>query len=327
MSLIAVLGVAACAVAVGPVLAAEIAAEPLRLSASPISLNPEDHTVNRVGALHYRGGVRLDSSDQRFGGLSALMIDTDGRQFTALTDRGHWVVGSLIYAADGTLSDVGAARIGPLVVPGTGRPVLSGESDAESIAPIGGRLIVAFEGTPHRLRSYPWTTAPASAPQTLRPPRGMAGAPPNGGIEALTALSDGRLFAITERHATSDRTVAGWIGNGTTWQKLDYVRVAGFRPTGATTLPNGDVLVLERHFTWVGGLSSRLARIPRASIKPGAMIQGTEVARLVLPLTVENFEGIAVRSGTDGELLVYIVSDDNFSYFQRTLLMMFAVGN
>jgi hypothetical protein len=34
-------------------------------------------------------------------------------------------------------------------------------------------------------------------------------------------------------------------------------------------------------------------------------------------------EGIEVKSGPDGETLVYLLSDDNFSILQRSLLLMF----
>jgi len=38
---------------------------------------------------------------------------------------------------------------------------------------------------------------------------------------------------------------------------------------------------------------------------------------------IDNMEGIAVRRGTNGETLLYMISDDNFSARQRTLLLMF----
>jgi hypothetical protein len=38
---------------------------------------------------------------------------------------------------------------------------------------------------------------------------------------------------------------------------------------------------------------------------------------------IDNMEGIAVRRGPKGETLLYLISDDNFSPLQRTLLLMF----
>jgi hypothetical protein len=40
-------------------------------------------------------------------------------------------------------------------------------------------------------------------------------------------------------------------------------------------------------------------------------------------VTIDNFEGIAAKQMPDGRVRLYIVSDDNFSDSQRTLLMVF----
>ena len=51
--------------------------------------------------------------------------------------------------------------------------------------------------------------------------------------------------------------------------------------------------------------------------------RGREIARLGPTLTIDNMEGIAARRGARGETLLYLVSDDNFTVLQRTLLHMF----
>ena len=88
-------------------------------------------------------------------------------------------------------------------------------------------------------------------------------------------------------------------------------------------LPNGDILVLTRHYTVLGGARVRLERLPAAAIDAGTTLQGTLLARFRHPLTVDNFEGVAAVQGEDGATLVYILSDDNFNFFQRTLLLLF----
>ncbi len=37
-------------------------------------------------------------------------------------------------------------------------------------------------------------------------------------------------------------------------------------------------------------------------------------------------EGIAARRGPGGETLIYLISDDNFHPWQRTLLLMFELA-
>ncbi len=99
----------------------------------------------------------------------------------------------------------------------------------------------------------------------------------------------------------------------------------GFRPSGAARLPGGDLLVIERSFNIIDGVAARLRHIAARTIVPGARLDGTAIAVLRPPLTVDNLEGVAARRGAAGETLIYLVSDDNFNPFQRTLLLLFAL--
>ena len=72
-----------------------------------------------------------------------------------------------------------------------------------------------------------------------------------------------------------------------------------------------------------------LARGPRnggieamTTLTPGAPIRGAHVATLA----VDNFEAISVAALADGSALVFLLSDDNFSGLQRTLLLAFRLG-
>jgi hypothetical protein len=44
------------------------------------------------------------------------------------------------------------------------------------------------------------------------------------------------------------------------------------------------------------------------------------------PLTIDNFEGLAVVRDPSGGVLVYLLSDDNYSPLQRTLLLRFRLA-
>ena len=83
--------------------------------------------------------------------------------------------------------------------------------------------------------------------------------------------------------------------------------------------------MIERRVSTFSGFHVRLVRLAAGDIQPGARLKGEELARWGAPLTVDNFEGLATRRGADGEILIYLLSDDNFSLFQRTLLLMFAL--
>ena len=87
-------------------------------------------------------------------------------------------------------------------------------------------------------------------------------------------------------------------------------------------MPGGDVLLLERRLT-LAGIRVRIVRLARGSLRAGTPLRGKAVAELRHPLSVDNFEGIALRRDPQGRTLLYLVSDDNFLPFQRTLLLQF----
>ena len=147
----------------------------------------------------------------------------------------------------------------------------------------------------------------------------------NSGIEALATLADGALLAIAEGRDDEAASPAFLRRDGI-WTELVYPRAPGFRPTGATTLPGGDLLVVERSFNIIDGVGARLRRIAAAAIVPGATLEGDILAVLRPPLTLDNMEGVAARRTAAGETLVYLVSDDNFRMGQRTLLLVFALS-
>ena len=146
--------------------------------------------------------------------------------------------------------------------------------------------------------------------------------------EDLARLADGRLLALTEALLIGGDRVVGWLlstGAGPA-AELFFATTRGFKPTSLATFADGDVLVLERSYSVLAGAAARLSRIDGDSIVPGALLEGTEIARIALPLTVDNFEGLGLRRDRDGRLLVYLISDDNFIPLQRTLLLMFRLS-
>jgi hypothetical protein len=88
-------------------------------------------------------------------------------------------------------------------------------------------------------------------------------------------------------------------------------------------LPAGDLLILERKFSWLSGIGIRIRRIPLSSVAPGAVIDGPSIFEADLGNEVDNMEGIDAHLTVEGETVLTMVSDDNFSMIQRTLLLQF----
>ena len=316
-TLIAAAMVGALALACGDAFAASTS-----LSSRPVALDPTDRTVQHVGRLHFLGGLDLRSDEPGFGGISGLSVSADG-QLTAVTDRGHWFTARIVRDRTGRLVDLADAALGPLLN-AEGRPVQGQWRDAEALERLpGGDWLVSFEQR-HRVWRYPLETGGLKGrPVPFPTPKGIAAAPGNGGLEALTPLADGRILMLAESLRRTGGSRAGWLVGEGGVEPLGYRTERDFKPTDAATLPNGDVLILSRYFKLLGGFKARLERIPAAAIKGGAVLKGGLLARFAPPLTVDNYEGVAVARDADGATLVYILSDDNFHFLQRTLLLLF----
>ena len=314
--LVAVAALAALTLASGAAPAASIP-----LTTSPVALDPTDRAADRIGRLHYLGGLELRSSEPAFGGLSGLSVAADG-WLTAVSDRGHWFRARVVRDGTGRLADLVEGEMAPLLDT-QGRPVEGAWRDAEALERLpGGDILVSFERR-HRVWRYAAETGGLQGPaQPFPTPRALQSAPANGGLEALTPLADGRILMLAQTLRRDDGARAGWLV-GARADALGFHTAPKFLPTDAATLPKGDVLLLSRHFSLLGGAEVRLEGIPAAAIGAGAVLQGMLVAHFAPPFTVDNFEGVAAVTDADGSVLVYILSDDNFNIFQRTLLLLF----
>ena len=102
-------------------------------------------------------------------------------------------------------------------------------------------------------------------------------------------------------------------------------RTDNFDISDACLLPSGDLLLLERKFSLSGGVGIRIRRIALTTIAPGALVDGPAVFTADLGQEIDNFEGIDAFADSDGNTVLTLVSDDNFSLLQRTLLMQFTL--
>jgi hypothetical protein len=93
----------------------------------------------------------------------------------------------------------------------------------------------------------------------------------------------------------------------------------------AALLPGGDLLILERRYSILRGVAIRIRRIALASIKPEALVDGPVMLEADMGYQIDNMEGLSVHIGAGGTTVLTLISDDNFSPLQRTLLLQFAI--
>lgn len=307
-----------------------------------------EETDRLVGVLKLQSVVAVSGGG--VGGLSGLWVSPDAATFVAVADDGQLVKGRLQHDKDGRLSGVTHVSREPLLPPALARAGKE-ENDSEDIAaaPDGGWL-VSFERN-HRILKFGPRFLDDGPPAPIPPPPGLNIAPENRGIEALAAWKDGALLALQEAESDDKaQTAPGWFAAAPPrktddWKVFTYRPAKGFRPSGATALPDGDALVLERRATWLSGFSARLTLVRAADIAAaaatGGELSGRELARFAPPFPADNFEGVAAVAGgrqdapvaggrqnsavaggrQQDTLQIYIVSDDNYSPLQRTLFM------
>jgi hypothetical protein len=302
-------------------------ADSIAVRGVPVPLNPQDPAQRVVGRLRYLGGLHLTSDDTRFGGWSSLRLSPDGTRITAISDEGRWLTARLVLDNAGFLAGVEDAELGFLLGL-DGKPLEAKDSrDSESAAALpDGSFAIGFERE-HRIWRYPAHDGkPDGIPTPMTSPPGLAGAPFNGGIESLVALPKGGLLAITEYWIQND-LIAAWIGGPDDWQPLGYRFERALRPSDACVMPSGDLVVVERAYNPDRGIVGvRLRQISKHAPKPGAALGGRLIADILPPVTLDNFEGIDCRKGKHGAPVFLVISDNNFSPDQRTLLLMFSLN-
>jgi hypothetical protein len=288
-----------------------------------------DHDRVRFGALEYRSGLVLTSSFPRFGGLSGLRVDARGERFISFSDHGHWFTGRILYRGRAMtgLADVESA---PMLGP-DGKPITAhGWYDSESIALDGSFVYIGLERVNKVLR-FDFSKGFTRARGEVVPlPKAAGKLPNNKGLEALVFVPKGQplsgtLIAISERGLDADGNLVAFLVGGPTPGPFSVRRTEDFDVSDAVLLPTGDLLILERKFSWLSGIGIRIRRIPLNSIVPGAVIDGPSIFDADFGNEVDNMEGIDAHVTPEGETVLTMVSDDNFSMIQRTLLLQFAL--
>lgn len=220
-----------CAIACALVMLLSIADDSsgsrIEVKAIPVALDPEKPNVKVVGRLVFLRGFELVSDNRRFGGLSGLDVSADGRQLTAISDRGRWMTADLRHDPAGRLVAPRSWRETTMLTP-TGAPVRGRQRDAEGLTRVThGAFLVSFEGH-HRIWRYPTLTTP---PQPMNTPRTLSDAPVNGGLEGITTLPNGAVLGVTERQANGDGSVKGWVMQNGSTQEIAYRSAKGLHPT------------------------------------------------------------------------------------------------
>jgi hypothetical protein len=302
----------------------------IEVHARPIpSFDTRDRARVRFGALEYRSGLILTSRFRGFGGLSGWRLDAKGERFISMSDKGTWFTGRIVYQGREMtgLADVEAA---PMLGP-DGKPITArGWFDTEAIALDGTLVYIGLERVNQILR-FDFSKGGTRSPgQPIPLPPAMRKLPYNKGLESLVVVPKGlplagTLIAISERGLDADGNIIGFLIGGPRPGDFAVRRTNNFDISDAVLLRSGDLLILERKFSLLTGVGIRIRRIALKSIDRGATLDGPSIFEADLGHEVDNMEGIDTHVTPEGDTVLTMVSDDNFSMIQRTLLLQFTL--
>lgn len=325
--------------------------EPIAVGATPLVLPESLAGQDMIGQLRFRGGFHLTSSDPRFGGLSGLEIDEAG-VVTAISDRGFWFRAHIDRDPSGAVSGLSDWGVG-FIRDAQGAPLESlARVDAEGLTRLDtGLYAVSFERD-HRLAFYDLDRfGPAAPAQGGLDVPGIARLGENRGLEALASAGPD-LVALAEQ---AGPLAHGWYleGESKEWKGWNLSKGVIEAPTALDAVPGdardqsqgeaspGFVGIL-RTFAPVIGAEARVIFLPASSFHAdhsGEAIRPMTLGVVRAPWPVDNFEAIAairapqpvpLPAGSTARLPeaghaveIFILSDNNFSRRQRTLLLVF----
>jgi hypothetical protein len=317
------------AVAAAADVAAKIIARPL----AGFSVTEPERT--RFGRLDFVGGFEIRSDRREVGGLSGLVVSAGGRRLLSLSDDGLMLVAGIDRDAAGRPVGLSEARIRRLATTKGPLPRSKVQSDTEGldvyVGPNGRPFgVVSFEQRPAVMVGPVGADGFIGAVSAIDLPAEVRRLQPNRGLESVAALPKGSglagRFVIlgeeAERGAgTEDQP--GWVIGGKAPLAFRVRSTGGYDLTDAKVGSDGRLYVLERKFSFLGGLWARIRVFRLADIRPGAVIDGEVVMEASMAEQIDNMEGLSIWRTEGGETRLSLISDDNHSLLQRTLYLEF----
>jgi hypothetical protein len=303
---------------------------PITVRPSPItSFSPSEPERRRFGGLDFRSGLRLTSPHEDFGGFSGLWRAPDGAGFVAISDRGHWLTATL-RREGGRLAGLDEARLAP-ILRADGRPLNRTRAwDTEGLAMAGGVAFIGIERT-HQVMRFDFAKDGVMARGREVPvPRELRRLPSNKSLEAIAVAPQGHPLAgavivVAERSGSEAGPTLGAVLTGPRSGLFQVARPGAYDITDMAFLPGGDLLLLERWFRPFRGVAMRIRRVPGRMLAPGAMLDGPVLIEADLAQEIDNMEGLAIHQ-EGGRSIITLISDDNFSMLQRTVLLEFEMA-
>lgn len=286
-------------------------------TARPLASEPETS-----GTMRFVRGWHLVSPHSRFGGFSGIARIAPDR-FLLIGDNGYRT--RLTFDRKGQLT---AFNIAPLPAP-PGWPDRKTMLDSESLlvdraqgtAWVGLERINQLWRFDHELTRLEARYAPAA----------LRDWPSGRGPEATARLADGRIIILAEGGREDPRKNRAALLADYPGAKLAAAPTRFFYDSqgmgavsDAAPLPDGRFLIVHRKVGWNPVFTTTVAIADPQDIRPNAVLRSQTIGVVPRGLA-ENFEGAAVTV-ENGRTWLWLVSDNNFNRWQRSLLLQFELA-
>lgn len=327
------------AVLVAAVLPAQAADIPARISARPLAgFSTATPNKTRFGGLDFVGGFTISSNRREVGALSGLVITGAGRGLLAITDDGLMLKAAIVRDKAGRptgLADAALRRMATTAGPLSPVKVKADTEGLDLYKGADGRTyaVVSFEQKPAVV------TGPLGADGFIGPmagvelPKETRRLQSNRGLESVAALPagsglPGRFLVIAEqaeRKAGTDNP-PGWVIGGKAPLAFRVKRSLDYDITDAKVGPDERLYLLERKFSFSEGIHCRIRVLSLKDIRAGAVIDGPTLFEASFAEEIDNMEGLSVWRTANGETRLSLISDDNRTFFQRTIYLEFRLA-
>ncbi len=309
------------------------AADKISVTARGFSFSQIHPEREKFGHLLWSGGLVLKSNYKKFGGFSGVETSTDGKKVLMISDRGYWLKADFAFK-NGKINGLKHAKMAPILNQ-YGKKFVSWQADSEGLTKRNQSLddvIISVENS-QAIYNFkfenPTLNANAKEWGFIKDAGKIS---QNRGLEGITTLPRnhkyrGWLLTTAERSLSANGHHSAWLVHGKQSLPLYITRYDGFDITDITHLPNGDLIILERAVSLLEGPRMQVRQICGTNVKPQALIRGKILLNANWLYGTDNMEGIAAHRASNGQTILTMISDNNFHFLQRNLLMQFALAN
>lgn len=286
----------------------------------PVAVNAPE-----LGPFTVEAIWNLTSTNDRFGGYSALTMLGDGR-LLAGSDTGFLL--TLAQPQPGEAFVVKASALRQFVI-GAAQDKRDADLEALTRDPVTDTIWGAYERH-NALEKYDENLIRIARMR----PTAMRDWSANSGPEAMTRLPDGRFVLIAEANQAwgfgmfgEDRHHAGLLYSadpfaGGTATRFIFRSPKNYRPVDITMLDEHRAIIVLRRFelAYPPRFHAALMIADTRTIRAGDVWEGDLTVPFGPSLPGDNIEGVTVSQSDDGARIIWLISDDNFYRTQRTLL-------